>query len=75
VRRRDDGGDEELPEEADVNLYSYFAHEIHRERLDQFEREAELRRILSERTPRQLPRVHLPTLRRRPHARPDVGAC
>jgi hypothetical protein len=58
-----------------MNLYSYFAHEIHREWLDQFERDAQVRRMLPERAPRQVPRLHLPARRRRPHRRPDVGAC
>jgi hypothetical protein len=58
-----------------VNLYSYFAHEIHRDWLEQLERDAQLRRLVHEREVRQTPRLHLPVRRRRPQARAGIGAC
>ena len=41
-----------------MHLYTYYAHEVHRDWLAQFEREAELRRMLPERKARRLPRLH-----------------
>ena len=59
-----------------MNLYSYFAHEVHRDWLEQFEREAELRRMLPKHKSRRLPRPHFLAGRRRHQARPDPrGAC
>ena len=43
-----------------MNLYSYFAHEVHRDWLEQFEREAELHRLLPKRASRRLHRPHVP---------------
>lgn len=39
-------------------MHDYFAHELHRERLARFEREAELRRLVPRRTLR-LPHIGL----------------
>ena len=59
-----------------MSLYSYYAHEVHRDWVERFEREAELRRLLPERESRRVPRFHSLPGRRRHHARPDPrGAC
>jgi hypothetical protein len=51
----------------EASVYDYFAYEMHKERLAQFEREAALSRMSPKRTPRRLRHlsVPLPRLRRR----------
>ena len=57
-------------------MYDYFAYEMHRERLAQFERDAELRRMTPKRTARRLPHLSLPLPRlRRRHELGTHGGC
>jgi hypothetical protein len=59
-----------------MSLYSYYAHEVHRDWLERFEREAELQRLLPARDPRRLAGLRPLPRRRRHQPRPDArGAC